>query len=614
MGHHQAPLPDFDRLLSIPKEIFGLKKFYTDEFDAFKKYYSKINQCMDDNSIRYLANEANELPYLLPCELSSKVKKDSKNEGQNFEVAPMKQTNDKIEFANSCLNLVESHNRGKCLVTTSQVNQGDILIDETATVLQVNPICNCVDGEHKMFRCHHCAFAVNKYLACSHCNVVIYCTPRCLIQSYNDYHKYECEGFQRHYWRLDDSDHSYIALRMILYGARYNFNHDIPANHDKWGINGNNYPFVYRLKTNFDKMPILRVYEILRKAAHTIIYLMVRTNFFSELQPQNETILHYYVGGLFVKHYCQAQMNCVQLRYPNFEADYSFNTVGTSGKAICPTLAMLNHSCSPNAVVVLCNDRVLVKAIRKIEANEEVTIAYKEINPFNSLQERQLLMLHYFYFETVCDCELCFYESTWQEYPFKCRSCALGRAKKMTLNNGEEKLYCKNCTSFSFIDHKAEKSALIAGKLYKSTYNIEPILRVLDSCTKIFPCDSWVLMDLYKLLFDKFYTWGEKPIETMKYGLCYYKVLEKYMPKLYPAVLEAKLCFIYGTLNTREFKALEKVTKTEFATVQRFSDECLRAKKDILFYVPHKVMGPYATELVSHLQNVQVKLRTMKER
>lgn len=49
----------------------------------------------------------------------------------------------------------------------------------------------------------------------------------------------------------------------------------------------------------------------------------------------------------------------------------------------------------------------------------------------------------------------------------------------------------------------------------------------------------------------------------MKYGLMYFRVLERYLSKLYPPLLEAKLKFFYGVVNTSEFMTLEKVTSAE---------------------------------------------------
>lgn len=82
------------------------------------------------------------------------------------------------------------------------------------------------------------------------------------------------------------------------------------------------------------------------------MYLAIRTNFFKTFQEDNEDGLHMYIGGLFVKHYCQAQVNAIQVKFPNFDSGYSFNVTGGTGKAICPTIALINHSCSPNAVVM----------------------------------------------------------------------------------------------------------------------------------------------------------------------------------------------------------------------------------------------------------------------
>lgn len=54
-----------------------------------------------------------------------------------------------------------------------------------------------------------------------------------------------------------------------------------------------------------------------------------------------------------------------------------------------------------------------MKSIKTIESNEEITISYQEINTFFSLDERRLLMTDYFYFQILCECNFCTYESTW---------------------------------------------------------------------------------------------------------------------------------------------------------------------------------------------------------
>lgn len=65
--------------------------------------------------------------------------------------------------------------------------------------------------------------------------------------------------------------------------------------------------------------------------------------------------LHRYVGQLLVKHHCQAQINNILLSFPNYCLGFGMDgkwLPTLAGKAICPTIALLNHSCSPNAVIM----------------------------------------------------------------------------------------------------------------------------------------------------------------------------------------------------------------------------------------------------------------------
>lgn len=77
----------------------------------------------------------------------------------------------------------------------------------------------------------------------------------------------------------------------------------------------------------------------------------------------------------------------------------------------------INHSCEPNAVHIW-NERTNKKdiiALKDIKAGEEVTIAY--IEPLQSKQSRQLVLLECYGFE--CQCEVCALEdevkSIWKE-------------------------------------------------------------------------------------------------------------------------------------------------------------------------------------------------------
>ncbi|XP_066151253.1 SET and MYND domain-containing protein 4-like isoform X1 [Euwallacea fornicatus] len=603
--------PTLREIFSNSIEVLGLTRFYTDEFDAFQKYYTKINLCSDSKVIMRIVNQVDHLQFDESCDLSERVRRIPKKDEQNLVVPSMEKTNESIEFAHPSLKIVETEEKGRHLISTGNLDKGAILINEKATILQVNPLCMCMEGEHKIYRCHHCAYAIHKFYTCTGCNIVIYCSLSCLLQSHNDYHRFECEGLQRHFWTLEDTDFSYIAFRMVLYGARYNFVHNISDNHDKWGIDGNNYPFVYKLKSNFDRMPVRKIYEILWQAVKTVTYLIMRTNFFSSFQMENENILHIYVGGLFVKHYCQAQMNAVLLRYPNLDAEFCFNALGGNGKAICPTIALINHSCSPNAVIIPYNGRILVKAIKPIGLNEEITISYQEISIFFSLEERQLLMTDYFYFNALCGCSLCNYESNWRDYPYKCHNCQTGVAKKVTFSNEGEKLFCKDCQSYSSIDKRAEKTAEIAGNVYRKTFTVEPVIRIAESYDRLFPKDSWMLLDAYRVLYDKFSIWGEKPLETMKYGLMFFKVLEEYVSRLHLPFLEAQMKFFHEVINSKKFLKLERVTDDEFSTIKCFSDQCIRIKNDILFYIPVPYLEYYYMGLLGKLENVQRKLKVI---
>lgn len=95
---------------------------------------------------------------------------------------------------------------------------------------------------------------------------------------------------------------------------------------------------------------------LLQSSTRTLVYLILKTNFFLHIAKSDYMEdLYKFIGGLLVKHHCQAQINNILLSFPNYCLGFGVGGRWMStlaGKAICPTIALLNHSCSPNAVIM----------------------------------------------------------------------------------------------------------------------------------------------------------------------------------------------------------------------------------------------------------------------
>eukprot|EP00668_Euglena_longa_P001374 GGOE01001629.1.p1 GENE.GGOE01001629.1~~GGOE01001629.1.p1 ORF type:complete len:449 (-),score=94.06 GGOE01001629.1:108-1454(-) len=63
----------------------------------------------------------------------------------------------------------------------------------------------------------------------------------------------------------------------------------------------------------------------------------------------------------------------------------------------------LNHSCSPNAVVVFDGPNLFVRTLRSLAPGEEVTISYVEVAASTDARQSQLKTRYHF----DCDCQLC---------------------------------------------------------------------------------------------------------------------------------------------------------------------------------------------------------------
>ncbi|KAI8882911.1 hypothetical protein K501DRAFT_250465 [Backusella circina FSU 941] len=143
------------------------------------------------------------------------------------------------------------------------------------------------------------------------------------------------------------------------------------------------------------------------------------------------------------------------------------------GQAVFLNASVLNHACSPNAIVMFDKEqptllRVLVT--ENVSKDQEVTISYGPIASRLKKEERQRLLLEGYYFE--CDCKDCSDKSVDRASTiYKCQICKKGR-----LYRNQET--CKSCETKPNWNHfiKTEEAIENSHDLLKKLQLQESIL------------------------------------------------------------------------------------------------------------------------------------------
>ncbi|XP_048525090.1 uncharacterized protein LOC109534281 [Dendroctonus ponderosae] len=120
--------------------VCGLKKFYKNEFEAFEKYFIKIHSHPVDNPIfNAISREVLKLSDQPTCSLTMQYTGDPYKleffrEPFNVKYPPVLAPNKIIEFAHASIKIAEKDLKGRCLVSTTQLEPHTVLISEKATI------------------------------------------------------------------------------------------------------------------------------------------------------------------------------------------------------------------------------------------------------------------------------------------------------------------------------------------------------------------------------------------------------------------------------------------------------------------------------------------------
>ncbi|WCJ44594.1 Histone-lysine N-methyltransferase ASHR1 [Euphorbia peplus] len=272
------------------------------------------------------------------------------------------------ELHNTLLNwglyISNSPHKGRCLITSKDFSPGEVIISQ-------EPYVSVSNNSQTELRCDACFSSAN-IKKCSACQVVWYCGTTCQKLEWK-LHRLECIALSK----LDKERRKFVTpsirLMVTLYLRRKLQNEKvIPVTPT------DNYNLVEAL--------VAHMKDIDEK--QLLLYAQMANLVSLILQLPDINIKE--IGENFSKLSCNAHTIC----------DSELRPLGTG---LYPVISIINHSCSPNAVLVFEGRVAVVRAVQHIPKGAEVFISYIETAGSTMTRQRTLEQQYFF----TCSCPRC---------------------------------------------------------------------------------------------------------------------------------------------------------------------------------------------------------------
>ncbi|CAJ0629290.1 14669_t:CDS:10 [Entrophospora sp. SA101] len=280
--------------------------------------------------------------------------------------------NPQLIIASDKLELRTTQESGRGIYALENIKPGNLIMIDY-------PYIAVVDDENLAKFCSNCFSKSEKILRCASCNMNCYCSKECQRKDWI-FHQQECKTVKK----VQRKPPTIIRLISRILMRRKN---EPDTSKEVNNLLSNRELFKQEKIEDFGEMSILVKQYITRDAiisAKDLIELFCRVieNSFSILDDELVTI----------------------------------------GVGIYMNTALLNHSCASNCIVVFENSKLLVKCIKEIKKNQEITINYSDTLQPN-IERRKDLRERYFF---LCKCELCeYYKMEIEEFSFNCSKCGV---------------------------------------------------------------------------------------------------------------------------------------------------------------------------------------------
>ncbi|GAB5583340.1 histone-lysine N-methyltransferase SMYD3 isoform X3 [Prionailurus iriomotensis] len=281
-----------------------------------------------------------------------------------------------------------SANRGNGLRALVQLRPGELLF-------RSDPLAYTVCKGSRGVVCDRCLLGKEKLMRCSQCRVAKYCSAKCQVKKLGkttsgnaNVLKAANPGIPR-------------ILFDFLAELFSNLMEETPSESEKL------YSF-YDLESNINKLTEDKK-EGLRQLVMTFQHFMRE-----EIQDASQLPPSFDIFEAFAKFGDKTRTDDIGADSEDAEGENwkwvicnSFTVCNAEmqevGVGLYPSMSLLNHSCDPNCSIVFNGPHLLLRAVRDIEAGEELTICYLDM--LMTSEERRKQLRDQYCFE--CDCIRC---------------------------------------------------------------------------------------------------------------------------------------------------------------------------------------------------------------
>lgn len=341
--------------------------------------------------------------------------------------------------------------KGRCLLSGRDFFPGDVILSEEPYISVPNKASN---GS----RCESCFIASN-LKKCSACQVVWYCGSTCQKSDWK-LHRVECRALSALEKDRRKSLTPSIRLMVKLYlRKKLEIEKVIPISIT------DNYNMIEALVSHISEVDEKQL----------VLYAQMANLVALILQLPDINIKE--IAENFAKFACNAHTIC----------DVELRPLGTG---LYPIVSMINHSCSPNAVLIFEGKLAVIRAVQQIPKNTEVLISY--IDTAGSTMTRQKTLKEQYFF--TCSCTRCI---------------KLGQFEDIQESATLEGYRCKNNACLGFLLRDSEDKEFIC-QLCGLTRNKEEIREIASEVKLLSDKASNLLSSGHKTEAADTYTMIEK--------------------------------------------------------------------------------------------------------